>query len=278
MQLEIFNVEHGACALVHTSNGKLAMIDCGHNATTGWMPGDLLARRNVTTLDRLFVTNYDEDHVSGYRNLKHRVFVNILTRNSRVSPATIRQLKSEDGMGLGIEALLQDVSGTFTGDLVPADLDFGDTKFETFSNGYGPPPFGFNDENNLSLVIFVSVGTHRIIFPGDLEKAGWRAMLRDQHFVELLRGVNVFVASHHGRENGYCPEVFDMCAPEIVVISDQSHQYQSQETVDSYRSHTRGMTYNGRPRHVLTTRRDGYMAFDFPAQGDATVYLENGGV
>ena len=65
MRLEIFNVEHGACALLRTSNGKLAMIDCGHNSTTGWMPGDELAARNETALNRLFVTNYDEDHVSG---------------------------------------------------------------------------------------------------------------------------------------------------------------------------------------------------------------------
>jgi hypothetical protein len=34
------------------------------------------------------------------------------------------------------------------------------------------------------------------------EKEGWRQLLWNPAFVAELRGVNVFVASHHGRENG----------------------------------------------------------------------------
>jgi hypothetical protein len=44
MYLEIFDVEHGACALINTSNGKRVMIDCGHNAATNWRPGYHLSR------------------------------------------------------------------------------------------------------------------------------------------------------------------------------------------------------------------------------------------
>ena len=37
-----------------------------------------------------------------------------------------------------------------------------------------------------------------------------------------LHGVNVFVASHHGRENGYCEEVLNLCpAIEVFIISDK---------------------------------------------------------
>lgn len=42
MQLQIFDVEHGACALLTADNGTRLMIDCGHNATTGWRPGSYL--------------------------------------------------------------------------------------------------------------------------------------------------------------------------------------------------------------------------------------------
>lgn len=45
--LQIFNVEHGGCALltVPTRNGRYMrlLIDCGHNATTKWYPGQHLA-------------------------------------------------------------------------------------------------------------------------------------------------------------------------------------------------------------------------------------------
>jgi hypothetical protein len=36
MELTIFNVEHGACALLDCDNGSQIMIDAGHNAATGW--------------------------------------------------------------------------------------------------------------------------------------------------------------------------------------------------------------------------------------------------
>lgn len=79
MILEIFDVEHGACALITTSNGKRIMIDCGHNATTGWRPGTMLRSRTVSYLDRLYITNYDEDHVSGFPNLADNVYVGALS-------------------------------------------------------------------------------------------------------------------------------------------------------------------------------------------------------
>ena len=43
--LRIFDVEHGACAmLAGMDHHALAMVDCGHNATTGWCPSKFLRR------------------------------------------------------------------------------------------------------------------------------------------------------------------------------------------------------------------------------------------
>jgi beta-lactamase superfamily II metal-dependent hydrolase len=72
-----------------------------------------------------------------------------------------------------------------------------------------------------------------------------------------LSRVNIFVASHHGRETGYCKEVFDYCNPEIVIISDKEivHETQNQQ----FKQHASGVPWNGGPekRYVLTTRSDG---------------------
>jgi beta-lactamase superfamily II metal-dependent hydrolase len=272
MILEIFDVEHGACALITTSNGKRILIDCGDNSTTGWEPGSVLRRRGITAIERLIVTNYDEDHVSGYRNLLNNVDIGSLQRNGRVNAATIRYLKSEDGMGAGIQTLTHTIDNYFTGPAQPDD--FGDTTIHTFSNPYGTPPFGFDDENNLSLVVFLTCGEHRIIFPGDMEKAGWRRLLLDRAFVDLLSGVNIFVASHHGRENGYCEELMNLCPNlRVVIISDKKKGFQSQETTNRYRQHANGFDYHGTQRHVLTTRSDGTMTFIIPTAGYANVWL-----
>src|SRR4051812_13376343 len=105
MFLEIFDVEHGACALITTSNGKRVMIDCGHNASTGWRPSFMLLGRGINTLDQLIVSNYDEDHVSDFPNVSALINIKVLARNQAVSASRIRQLKSEDGMDKGIETL-----------------------------------------------------------------------------------------------------------------------------------------------------------------------------
>lgn len=274
MILEIFDVEHGACALVTTSNGKRVMIDCGHNAMTGWRPGNALVAAGVRHVDRLVITNYDEDHVSGYPNLADRVSIGSLFRNTTVQASTIRYLKSEDGMGPGIDRLVWSIENTFTGGAPAPHEGFGDGSFSFYFNNYGYLPGCFDDENNLSMVVFIKCGQHKIIFPGDMERAGWLSLLRNPQFVAELAGVNVFVASHHGRENGYCEEVMKRCPRiEVVIISDQAKGYQSQETVDRYRRHARGFDYEGNFRQVLTTRRDGYMWFSFPTLGLARVVL-----
>jgi beta-lactamase superfamily II metal-dependent hydrolase len=271
MRLEIFDVEHGACALVTTSGNRHILVDCGDNTTTGWEPGTALLRRGIVVLERLIVTNYDEDHVSGFNNLRRHVTLCGLQRNGNVTASHIAHLKSEDGIGAGVRSLAGAFSG-FNGPSLPTVVD--DVAISAFSNPYGMPPLGFDDENNLSLVVFMSCGAHRIVFPGDIERAGWLALLGNPIFVEQLRGVTVFVASHHGRENGYCEQVLNLCpAIQVVVISDKKVGYQSQETVDRYRAHARGITYNGDNRQVLTTRRDGNMRFDIPALGPAGVLL-----
>ena len=168
MILEIFDVEHGACALITTSGGKHILIDCGDNTSTGWEPGTALRARGITSLERLIVTNYDEDHASGFANLYRNVAIFGLQRNAQVSAELLHHLKREDGMGTGI-ANLAGVFSNFNGPPLPAVVD--DVTIAAFSNQPGVPPFGFGDENNLSLAVFVSCGVHRIIFPGDMVKA-----------------------------------------------------------------------------------------------------------
>jgi beta-lactamase superfamily II metal-dependent hydrolase len=99
-----------------------------------------------------------------------------------------------------------------------------------------------------------------IIFPGDLEAAGWRALLQNKSFISQLSRVNIFVTSHHGRETGYCPEVFNYCAPHIFIISDREIVHETQKQL--YARHASGVLWNGGPerRYVLTTRSDGLIS------------------
>lgn len=254
MKVQIFDVEHGGCALVTADTGARMLIDCGHNASTGFRPSIYLPQNGVRYLDELVITNYDEDHVSDLPNLLRTVSVRILSRNPTVSGAQLLDLKSEMGAGPGIMTLAR-MTGGYTG-TVTSPPNYGAMTYSMFWNRY---PFDFDDENNLSLVLFLHCYGLHMVFPGDLESAGWRALLRNPSFVNELQRVNVFVASHHGRQSGCCEEVFREagCSPEIVVFSDAGIQYSTQTTAGWYGTWCRGMVYNGSNRRVFSTRQDG---------------------
>jgi beta-lactamase superfamily II metal-dependent hydrolase len=262
MHLTIFDVEHGQCALLTLDNGQRLMIDCGHNATTGWRPGDHLAQLGVRRLEYLAVTNYDEDHVSGLQNLLYKVTVQTLLHNPSVSGQQILSLKSDTGVGPGIRALSSILS---TLSPAPEPVLPAGVALSRFWNVYPH----FDDENNLSMVVCLTINGVGFIFPGDLECAGWKKLLAGlPAFREQAKAAHVLVASHHGRDSGICPELFDVygCNPSIVVISDDYHQYDTQQTTAYYGSKCRGIngfrTETG-PRRVLTTRRDGAINFSF---------------
>lgn len=266
--LQIFNVEHGACALL-TSPGPAGfqrlLVDCGHNVTTRWYPGNHLRSLGVTLLEQLVVTNYDEDHVSGFPNLLQQgIYVDWILRNPTVAPQTIRKLKTADGMGNGIETLIQSL-GNF-GPPAPGrpPPQFHGVLLESFFNHY---PL-FDDENNLSLVLHLNIHGFRFLFPGDMECDGFERLLAtNARFRTVVGSIDVLVASHHGRENGICAGMFDAwrCQPKLVVISDDYKQYDTQETVSYYATKCSGVQgfRQGGARKVLTTRSDGEITFTF---------------
>lgn len=280
MYLRIFDVEHGACAMVFAPSGqRLAMIDSGDNSTTGWRPSKFIKnglQRNV--LDYLFITNADQDHISDLEGLwEVGVAVKVLFRNRSPEPSILRRIKEAV---CGLLGLTKDMERYLTihRDYVhPVEVPFNDgmdgVTCEVFSNKHPQ----FSDTNNLSLVVFITYGNFTICFPGDLEEEGWLALLKDPQFVAALKRTTILVASHHGRANGYCAEIFEHFTPRAVVISDKSIEYQTQIDVDySQVVDENGVVVRNEPRrrHVLTTRRDGDITFKVDAQGNFDVMTE----
>lgn len=277
--LQIFDVEHGACALLTTptkqGGWKRILIDCGHNSTAGWYPGRHLNSLGAMSLEQLIITNYDEDHVSGYPDLlSQRINVDWIMRNTSVTPEILKSLKSETGMGNGINLLAQALGGYLPpGFSTIPSPSFPGVSLEYFCNDYPV----FVDENNLSLVVYMTVYGTSFLFPGDMECRGFEHLLaKNARFRQIASNINVLVASHHGRENGICEAMFDIygCRPQLVVISDDYKQYDTQETTRYYASKTSGITNFrevGNTRRVLTTRRDGDIHFTWN-NGQAVVF------
>jgi hypothetical protein len=241
MKIEIFDVEHGQCALVTADDGEHMLIDCGHNATSGWRPSEMLAARGIRRLNTLAISNCDEDHMNDLNNVAEyllsddRQMVNIryLNHNSDITPDVIRQMKEPHALTNCMQWLCW---------LVPKFSGPGGVAFPTFGRGTcamyrNTYPLALDDptepgfSNNMSLVTFLHLGDIHIVFPGDLEPKGWRLLLANANFQAELERVNVFVASHHGRSTGYFAEVFGFCNPKVIIVSDGSVGYNTQDGV-----------------------------------------------
>lgn len=282
MDLRIWDVEHGACAMMIPRNGgRLAMIDSG--CTLDWRPS--MHIRNALGRDRvdyLFITNADQDHMSDLNGLwEENITVSTLHRNRQPSAADLRRIKEDDAGGAGltddIERFLR-IHETYNQPVSEPFNDYmGGISAKSFCNGYPR----FQDTNNLSLAVFFKYGGFTILFPGDLEVAGWEALLEQEAFCTELADVDILVAAHHGRENGYCEAIFDYCRPRAVVMSDKAIVHDTQYMAATYRAHVTAHYPNGvlvattgRQRHVLTTRRDGHIDFIVAENGDFTIETE----
>lgn len=232
MRFEILNVEHGFCAYAVGSDGGVLLFDCGHSPVS--RPSTYLPARGITHIRRFFVMNYDEDHISDLVAVRRNLHIEILTRNASLTSSQIRSLKTPP-ISAAMRELLEMID-SYTGTGAPHRLEPAGLKVWVFHNNYPT----FTDTNNLSLLIFLNVGNVSFVLGGDLERAGWLELLRNPRVRELLRQVDVFIASHHGRESGYCPEVFDYCKPRLVVISDSAIRHDTQVMASTYEKHASG--------------------------------------
>lgn len=252
MEIKIFDVTHGFCAYLIADNRNVMLFDCGHNERTGFKPSLYLPRSGCFAIENLIITNYDEDHISDLCNLLNVLPIKTLYRNLSITPEQLQQLKLENGpLTANMEKLISLMTVYSNTDVIPHD--FSGIEHNTFYCTYP----SFADTNNLSLVSFIHYDGRGIVFPGDIEKRGWETLLKKEQFKDNLRRTNFFVASHHGRENGYCEEVFEYCKPGIIIISDKEVVHETQK--NCYAKHASGIPCNGGPerRYVLTTRSDG---------------------
>lgn len=276
MIVRVFDVEHGACAMVVGPNDSLAMIDCGTNSTTGWRPSNYIREGlKRTALEYLLITNVDQDHISDLANLLCGITVRHFMTNFRVTPELLGILKSTNGpLTDDAQAYLSMRKGG-TGVIgIAFNQGMGGVSVRSYSNSY--PEFA--NTNDLSCVYFISYGPFKMLFPGDIEKAGWNGLLRDQNFITDLTTTTVYVASHHGRESGFNDDVFQYLQPQVVVVSDKSIIHDTQEVDHHSVARQAGVNVKKlcgeiEKRHVLTTRKDGDIIFSVEPNGQYAIAI-----
>lgn len=239
LDIHIFDVDRGFCAAIDRFNHHSILIDTGFNTRTGFSPWQHLLKRQCRTIDCLVVPAYSPDHLAGIQPLldhclEHGLNINLLVANPTVDAEQFPELKAASlwaKNSLDVTTKMHPECQKISQHMKVDDVDL-----SFFWNAQDT----YQASHDLSLVTFVSYDDIEIVFPSNLTVAGWQALLQCEDFRTHLRRVNTFVASNHGDESGYCPEVFNYCRPDVVLISNQENQQVSPAMLNQYKIHAKG--------------------------------------
>lgn len=281
VDVTVYNVGQGNCILAdfpRTVNGRRinALIDCGGDSGSD-LSTDHLRRANVTAIDDLIITHPHKDHILDIINIYEKFPPSVFTRNKSITREKVKDenldiFVSEKEM---IETYFS-IHGTYqkqvTGIESPTDIAWGGGAcFEHFRNS----DMALN-LNNLSLISFLIYGEQAILFGADMEEEGWKLLLQDSKFKELLRKTIILVAPHHGLDSAFCSDLFGegLMNPKLTIISDGP--VRSTSVTEKYDQVTSGLNIAKSDgshvfKKVLSTRKNGNILFRIFNNGEIGV-------
>ncbi len=270
-EFTFWDVQHGSASYIRTPNNKHIVIDLGDGVTgteeSKFSPlSSLWYEHNIRTVDYLIVTHPHRDHIDDIANLNSFQ----LTTFERPRWLTEEEVRAgnrpQDADKL---ARYFDFNRRYDAQVPQSDLlqipqNWGNVRFKTFST----PSASRANLNNHSLVTLVEYEGLKALIPGDNESESWRLLLEQDDFRHSLSSVDILVASHHGRQNGYCADLFvnGLLNPRLTIISDS--RFGDTSATGLYGAKTRGWLVHypdgtSEERKCVTTRCDGRIHVKF---------------
>ena len=117
--------------------------------------------------------------------------------------------------------------------------------------------------------MFYKFANTLVIFPGDIEPNGW-SKLWPKIKTKIENLVNnstyrILIAPHHGRESGFCQEMFEALRPSFCIVSDE---HGMAPTDRRFRESPEGITFNnGTSIKYYSTKTDGRAKIVIGPQG-----------
>jgi competence protein ComEC len=231
LKLVIWNVEHGNAISIITPNGKRIIQDLGANSKKSFSPTEYsINRYKKRQVDALIVTHPHRDHIDDilcfkrsdlHKEIKHFV------RPMKIGEGYFKEFILSKGKENLSENNLEKYNAyfefhktfpnTYISKSSPLNPDNnGGVEFQFFK----PNKSNLNNINNHSIVTIIKYNDKKIMLTGDNEGPSWKELLAQKKFRDSIQDVDIFLASHHGRENGYHKELFDYFSPKLVLISD----------------------------------------------------------
>jgi beta-lactamase superfamily II metal-dependent hydrolase len=273
----IWDVQHGSAAWIQMPNGDNIVIDLGigsiHSKQAKFSPLEYINRkRSVRQLDALVITHPHKDHIDDVVHAA-RLHPRVLKR-PKLTAEQIRQGNPKDRDSAELAGYIAfDRRYSSPASASPLSATRSDRASITHFSPTRCPP---DNLNNRSIVTVIEYANSKLLFPGDNEGPSWAELLARDDFVKAIRGSDVLVAAHHGREVGYCADLFDLIRPKLTLISDGPAPTSA---VGKYKGVTTGWkTFYRRGgserRFCLTTRRDDDIIVELGWNGPGRPYLK----
>lgn len=273
-RLVFWNVQHGNAAYLQTPSDQRIVVDLGTGDLSSGREAfsplrHLKSNWNVHRLDAAIISHPHEDHLGDILELEN--FGPRVLHRPRTLP---EQEVSANGRGeLDVIKKYIELDKRFVHPVQEAtnpllSANNGGVSIETF----GPLSMSDSNLNNHSIVTVISYGGIKILLPGDNEDKSWVQLLFRDDFKEAIKGTDILLASHHGRDAGFSENLFHHINPWLTVISDGP--LGSTSRTERYAAKTRGWTVHKRrsgnreDRKCVTTRRDGVITVDFGPNRD----------
>ncbi len=266
MKLVIWDVQHGSAAYLKTPSDKHIVVDLGagnYSESDEAFSPLLYLRDNygIKQLDQVIITHPHTDHIDDIMNFD-ALSPRVLSRPNHLTEETVRNAnpgKDKQKLDKYFEIDKRYSYPVSSNEDPKRPENNGGVQIQIFISS----ECGTSEINNHSIVSVIQYQGVKILLPGDNESGSWKMLLEKPEFVRAIANTNIFIASHHGRESGYCAELFRHFKPQLTIISDGPVQGTS--VTEKYSQHTTGVpvysrsggTRTRRDRKCLTTRKDG---------------------
>ncbi|HEV8598178.1 MAG TPA: lamin tail domain-containing protein [Gemmatimonadales bacterium] len=223
------DVDQASATLFVAPSGKSLLVDAGKNGHGARLRAAMQAA-GVTQIDFFVNTHYHEDHLGGIDDLVH-ASVTVAKAFDRGDKCCVSTKTKNTGAYKDYLLVLGNAAEALTrGKTIPLDPLMTVTSIAAGGAVLGEtnPPQPGQDENDMSVSLLITFAGFRYFIGGDTETATeTKIAARD-----LVTDVDMYVADHHGAENGSAQGLLDDMKPNVVIISngnraDYKHPQQS---------------------------------------------------
>lgn len=211
------DVDQASATLFVAPSGKTLLVDAGKNSHGARLRA-AMQDAGVSKTDFFVNTHYHEDHLGGIDDLFH-IPVTIAKAFDRGDKQFVStKTKNTDAYKDYLLVLGNSAEALTRGKTIPLDPLIAVTSIAAGGAvlGEANPPQPGQDENDMSVSLLITFAGFRYFIGGDTETATENKIAAR----DLVTDVDVYIADHHGAENGSSQGLLDDMKPNVVIISN----------------------------------------------------------